>query len=94
MLLIIGKKKRMSDNIMRFYNNIVKNEGTDVYPETDPQLAFDCLKDLILGEDWYITEPLKGNQTTTRILHEILCLYCSDYKAYIKNKAYKKEKER
>ena len=49
-------------------------------PPTNPQLVVDCLCDLLLGEDWYVTMPLGVGQVNTVILDNILFKYCKEYR--------------
>ena len=86
MLLIFGHKRKLSGNMKKFVKNVddFNAENKDkLYmcpPDTDPQLAFNCLRDLLLGEDWYVTMPLGRNQINTVALDEILHKYCKEYR--------------
>lgn len=59
-------------------------------PPTKPEIAIEFLKDYLLGEDWYVSDPLGPNQVNTEIVHEILYKYSrryrKEYKKYIKNR--------
>lgn len=64
----------------------------DICPmTTDAQLVVECLCDIFLGEDWYVTFPLHTTQVNTCILDEILYNYCKEYRKYCKttNKKYR-----
>lgn len=66
----------------------------NLYPQaTDAQLVVDVLTDLILGEDWYVTDPLGAGQVNTLILDEILYRYNKDYRTICKKKLHGKPLE-
>ena len=48
----------------------------NMYPyETDAQEGLNLLVDGLLGEDWYIADPLPNGQVNTYIVYEILKKY-------------------
>lgn len=57
-------------------------------PPTEPQLAVNFLKEYLLGENWYVVDPIGTKQVNTAIVHDILYKYSKkyrkEYKAYIK----------
>ena len=55
-------------------------------PATDAQLVVDCLCDLFLGEDWYVSCPMSQKQINTVILDNILYKYCKDYRKSCKKR--------
>lgn len=89
------KQYPMSSNIQEFVDTIDKfiadNSKLPVSdrqicpPPTDPQKVVDCLCDLFLGPDWYVTFPVSTEQVNTLILDEILYKYCKAYKKHDKS---------
>lgn len=49
-------------------------------PPLDAQKALNFLKDYLLGENWYVVNPVNTDQCNTQIVHEILLKYSSDYR--------------
>lgn len=90
------KQKKLSKNIQEFIKQMEDNQKEEMkkpvdkrnmYPIcTDAQLVVNCLCDLFLGEDWYVTDPLCNGQVNTIILDSILYKYCPEYRKYIKSK--------
>lgn len=90
------KKEKLSKNMIKFIESLEKYEQDqnqkpfskrNIYPTiTDAQLVVDCLCDLLLGEDWYVTDPLPNGQVNTIILDEILYKYFKPYRDYIEEK--------
>ena len=54
-------------------------------PSTDPQLVVDCLADVFLGEDWYVSMPICNGQVNTVILDNILYKYYTPYRKHRKS---------
>ena len=54
-------------------------------PPLDAQKAINFLEKYLLGDDWYIVNPLTNAQANVEIVHEILYRYSKKYK-----KEYKK----
>lgn len=86
--------KKMCESVQRFINHIEdhwKEEEEkkpyykrDLCPTpTEAQLVVECLCDVFLGEDWYVTFPLHSTQVNTCILDEILYKYYKPYRKYI-----------
>ena len=49
-------------------------------PPTTAQEVVNCLCDLFLGENWYVTLPLGNDQINTVILDNILFKHCPEYR--------------
>ena len=49
-------------------------------PPLNAQLAVDFLKDYLLGEDWYVVNPVNTEQCNTQIVHEVLMKYSKEYR--------------
>ena len=53
-------------------------------PPLEPQKAIDFLEQYLLGEDWYIVNPLTTAQANVEIVHEILYRYSRKYRKEVK----------
>lgn len=49
-------------------------------PPLSAQKALEFLKDYLLGEDWYVINPVNTEQCNTQLVHEILLKYSDEYK--------------
>ena len=58
-------------------------------PPLNAQLAIQFLKDYLLGEDWYVINPLGQEQINTEIVSDILYKYSKRYRKECKE--WKKE---
>ena len=93
------RRRRLSQNMKRFikllddhYDKESKKPlgERNIYPPpTNAQLVVDCLTDLILGDDWYIPDPVTTGQVNTYILDQILYKYCKEYRNLPKKKSNK-----
>lgn len=96
-MMIIGSKKKMSENMRKFAKSLddfnTENKKKPYMeremcpPPTNAQLVVDCLCDLFLGENWYVSMPLSAKQANTVILDNILYKYCKEYKKECANNA-------
>lgn len=94
MLRRIRIRNRMIKSIQDFIisiENHYENENKKPYeerdicpPTTNAQFVVECLCDIFLGEDWYVTFPLHTTQVNTCILDEILYKYYKPYRKYVK----------
>lgn len=59
-------------------------------PPLKAQEAINFLCDYLLGEDWYVVDPVGTEQVNTEIVHQILYKYSRryrrEYKGYYKKK--------
>ena len=53
-------------------------------PPLDAQLAVQFLKDYLLGEDWYVVNPLGIEQINSEIVGAILSKYSKKYRKEVK----------
>ena len=57
-------------------------------PELEAQEAIRFLKNYLLGEDWYVADPMNQKQCNAiiveNILHKCSIYYKKEYKAYMK----------
>ena len=61
----------------------LRHEAKDcglIQPPMKDTLALDFLKDYLLGEDWYIVNPVNHEQGNTQLVHEILLKYSPQYR--------------
>ena len=49
-------------------------------PSLDPQTALDFLQEYLLGEDYYIVNPMPNIQANCEVVHDILCKYSKQYR--------------
>ena len=49
-------------------------------PSLDPQTALDFLQEYLLGEDYYIVNPMPNIQTNCEVVHDILYKYSKQYR--------------
>lgn len=49
-------------------------------PPLDAQTALDFLQYYLLGEDWYVVNPVNALQCNTQLVHEILMNYSPQYR--------------
>lgn len=88
------KNSRLTDTKMKYFD-ILDSYGKDdnmFPPLTDAQLAVNLLCEYLLGEDYYVNDPLSPPQANTIIVQDILHKYCNrkvtkDYNKY-KNAKY------
>jgi hypothetical protein len=60
----------------------LKYEAEDcgiLQPPLDAQKALNFLKDYLLGEDWYVVNPVNTQQCNTQIVWEILEKYSTEF---------------
>ena len=55
-------------------------------PALDAQKALDFLQQYLLGEDWYIVNPLSTGQANCEVVHDILYKYSRKYRKEANNK--------
>jgi len=70
----------------KFYSWYDKHKDPDnVYPPAmDSQFALNILIDYILGEDWYVVDPLSNNQINTVAVDCILYKCSKKYRKEVK----------
>lgn len=88
-------RKKLPKLVVEFINRLKKRredqmkllpEERDIFPiATNAQDAINILCQGLLGEDWYIVDPIGNSQINTLIVDEILYKY---------NKEYRKEAKR
>lgn len=70
----------------------LKHEAKDcglMQPPLNAQKAVDFLQTYLLGEDWYIVNPVNCEQGNAQVVHEILTRYSQEYR-----KEYRRAKQR
>ena len=83
------KNSRLTDTKMKYFDILDSyNSKENLYaPVIDAQLAINVLCQYLLGEDYYIVDPLSPPQADTIIVQDILHKYCNrevtkDYNKY------------
>ena len=74
------KKKSVSRK--KQFTYWLKYEAEDcglMQPPLDAQKALNFLKDYLLGEDWYVVNPVNTQQCNTQIVWEILEKYSTEF---------------
>lgn len=73
---------------MKFTNWLNANwEKDNMFPpELNAQKALDFLQQYLLGEDWYIVNPLSTGQANCEVVHDILYKYSRKYRKEANNK--------
>jgi len=55
-------------------------------PPLEAQTALNFLQQYLLGEDWYIVDPIPTLQANVQVVHEILYKYSKKYRKEYKRK--------
>lgn len=70
-------------SFLEWYKN--NQEKDNIFPPPlEPQRAIDFLCDYLLGEDWYVVDPLGTKQVNTEIVDSILYKYSKRYRKEVK----------
>lgn len=98
--MLFFKKKSLPKEVLKFINKLKKHDQENMSKPlgkrelmpipTDAQEAINILVDGLLGENWYIVDPLPNSQANTLIVDEILYRYNKNYRKEAKK--YKKSK--
>ena len=75
------KKNRVSEK--NSFTYWLKHDAEDcglMQPPLNAQKAIGFLCDYLLGEDWYVVNPVNTEQCNTQLVHEILLKYSKEYK--------------
>lgn len=74
----------MTENKKKFFE-ILESKECGIFPDCTPvSLALGVLVDYLLGEDYYIIDPLSSEQCNTIIVDAILNKYSKQYRKDIK----------
>ncbi len=79
------KKKHL--NRQKEFTYWLQYEAEDcgiLQPPLNAQKALNFLKDYLLGEDWYVVNPVNTEQCNTQIVYEILEKYSSEFNREMK----------
>ena len=78
---------------MQTFTDWLENDSIDceiMSPPMEDKKALEFLTDYLLGENWYVVDPISPKQVNTNRVHEILWKYSKQYrkewKQYIKQK--------
>lgn len=80
------KNGKLPKNWSDYYLAINKktNEG-NIFPACiHPQIALDYLRKYLLGEDWYVNDPIATEQVNAAVVNDILYKYSSRYRKELK----------
>jgi hypothetical protein len=68
---------------MRKFTEWIRDDAEDcgiLSPPLDAQMAVDFLQNYLLGEDWYVINPISTQQANTEVVHTILYKYSRKYR--------------
>ena len=80
---------------MHTFTDWLENDSIDcgiMSPPMEAEKALSFLTDYLLGENWYVVDPISPRQVNTNIVHEILWKYSKRYRKEWKQ--YRKQKLR
>ena len=80
---------------MQTFTDWLGNDSIDcgiMSPPMEAEKALSFLEDYLVGENWYVVDPLGPKQVNTNIVHEILWKYSKKYRKEYKQ--YRKQKIR
>lgn len=66
------------------FQNSTTNKDNIFSPPMSDSTAVQFLKDYLLGDDWYVTDPLCSDQINTQIVYDILCKYSRKFRKELK----------
>ena len=70
----------------------IENTSCGIYPAPmDAQVAINVLADYLLGEDWYVVDPIGVKQVNAIVAEQILDRYCKQWRRDWKH--YEKESD-
>ena len=68
---------------MQTFTNWLENDSVDcdlMSPPMEDKKALEFLTDYLLGENWYVVDPLSPKQVNTNRVHEILWKHSKQYR--------------
>ena len=80
---------------MQTFTDWLENDSIDcgiMSPPMEAEKAISFLTDYLLGENWYVVDPISPKQVNTNRVHEILWKYSKQYRKEWKQ--YRKQKLR
>ena len=80
---------------MQTFTDWLENDSIDcgiMSPPMEAERALSFLTDYLLGENWYVVDPISQKQVNTNRVHEILWKYSRQYRKEWKQ--YRKQKLR
>lgn len=70
------RKKENDEERRKRIRKLCKNVDCGIFnPPMDAQVALNELCRYLLGEDWYVNDPVNIEQINTQIVYEIECKY-------------------
>ena len=80
---------------MQTFTDWIENDSIDcgiMSPPMEAEKALSFLTDYLLGENWYVVDPISPKQVNTNRVYEILLKYSKKYRKEWKQ--YRKQKRR
>lgn len=84
---MINRKKKTAISEEKQFTYWLEHDAKDcgiLQPPLDAQKALYFLKDYLLGENWYVVNPVNTEQCNTQIVWEILQKYSSEFNNELK----------
>lgn len=81
---MFNKKKVSKENQFTYW---LEHEAIDcglMQPPLDAQKALGFLADYLLGEDWYVVNPVNTEQCNTQLVYELLQKYSTEFNKEMK----------
>ena len=81
---MFNKKKVSKENQFTFW---LEHEAEDcglMQPPLKAQKALGFLADYLLGEDWYVVNPVNTEQCNTQLVYELLQKYSTEFNKEMK----------
>ena len=78
--MLFGNKSISREKQFTYWLEYSAKDCGLMQPPMKDAVALDFLKDYLLGEDWYIVNPVNHEQGNTQIVHEILMKYSREYR--------------
>lgn len=82
---------------MQKFTDWLENDSVDcgiMSPPMEDKKALEFLTDYLLGENWYVVDPISPKQVNTNRVHEILWKYSKQYRKEYKKCRKQKLRER
>lgn len=78
--------KLMKEFLDRISEYQIDNPGEMMPPETDDDFIVNCLKEVFLDENWFVSMPMNDRQANTILLHHILLAHSRVYRDLVYEK--------
>jgi hypothetical protein len=78
--VLFGNKSISREKQFTYWLEYKAKDCGIMQPPMKDAVALDFLRDYLLGEDWYIINPVNHEQGNTQLVHEILMKYSRQYR--------------